>query len=115
EGTRRDVDYGDNLFRVKDRHGRLNALAPTHEELITDLMKAFVESYRPLPLNLYQLQTKFRDEFRPRFGVLRCREFLMKDAYSFRISVDGPGGLNETYRRMYDAYCRIFGRCGLTY
>lgn len=113
--TRRDVDYGDNLFRLTDRHGRSAALGPTHEEVITELMKAYVTSYRQLPLNLYQIQTKYRDEFRPRFGVLRCREFLMKDAYSFHVEVDGPGGLNETYDRMYAAYCRIFDRCGLDY
>ena len=115
EGTKRDVDYGDNLFKLTDRHGRTTALAPTHEEIVTDLMKAHVTSYRQLPLNLYQIQTKFRDEFRPRFGVLRCREFLMKDAYSFHVEVEGPGGLDETYRKMYDAYCRIFTRCGLDY
>lgn len=113
--TRRDVDYGDNLFRLTDRHGRSAALGPTHEEVITELMKAYVTSYRQLPLNLYQIQTKYRDEFRPRFGVLRCREFLMKDAYSFHVEVEGPGGLNETYDRMYAAYCRIFDRCGLDY
>ncbi|MFG0331674.1 MAG: proline--tRNA ligase [Phycisphaerales bacterium] len=113
--TKRDVDYGDNLFRLTDRHGRQNALAPTHEEIVTDLMKAYVESYRQLPLTLYQIQTKFRDEFRPRFGVLRSREFIMKDAYSFHLTVGGPGGLNETYDRLYDAYCRIFDRCGLKY
>lgn len=113
--TKRDIDYGDNLFKLTDRHGRSSALGPTHEEVITELMKAYVTSYRQLPLNLYQIQTKYRDEFRPRFGVLRCREFLMKDAYSFHVEVEGPGGLNETYDRMYAAYCRIFDRCGLNY
>jgi len=113
--TKRDVDYGDNLFRVTDRHGRLAALAPTHEEIVTELMKAYVTSHRQLPLSLYQIQTKFRDEFRPRFGVLRSREFLMKDAYSFHLNLDGPGGLSETYDRMYQAYCNIFSRCGLDY
>lgn len=113
--TKRDIDYGDNLFKLTDRHGRSSALGPTHEEVITELMKAYVTSYRQLPLNLYQIQTKYRDEFRPRFGVLRCREFLMKDAYSFHVEVEGPGGLNETYDKMYAAYCRIFDRCGLNY
>ena len=110
--TKRDVEYGENLFRLTDRHGRHAALAPTHEEIITELMAAYVESYRQLPLNLYQIQTKYRDEFRPRFGVLRSREFIMKDAYSFDLTVEG---LDTSYRAMYDAYCRIFDRCGLTY
>ncbi len=113
--TKRDIDYGDNLFKLTDRHGRATALGPTHEEVITELMMASVTSYRQLPLNLYQIQTKYRDEFRPRFGVLRSREFLMKDAYSFHVDVDGPGGLNETYDKMYQAYCNIFDRCGLDY
>jgi prolyl-tRNA synthetase len=110
--TKRDVEYGENLFRLTDRHGRHAALAPTHEEIITEFMAAYVESYRQLPLNLYQIQTKYRDEFRPRFGVLRSREFIMKDAYSFDLTVDG---LDTSYQAMYDAYCRIFDRCGLTY
>ncbi|MDX2115203.1 MAG: proline--tRNA ligase [Planctomycetota bacterium] len=113
--TKRDEAYGDNLFRVKDRKGRLNALAPTHEEVITDLMRSSVNSYKQLPLNLYQIQTKFRDEARPRAGLLRCREFLMKDAYSFHLELDGPGGLNETYDKMYAAYTNIFTRCGLDF
>ncbi len=113
--TGRDVAYGDNLFRVKDRHGRAQALGPTHEEIITELVGAFCGSYRDLPKTLYQIQTKFRDEFRPRFGVLRSREFQMKDAYSFHTTLEGPGGLNETYQKQYDAYCRIFSRCGLPY
>ncbi len=113
--TGRDEAYGDNLFRVKDRHGRPQALGPTHEEIITELVGAYVESYKQLPLTLYQIQTKFRDEFRPRFGVLRSREFQMKDAYSFHTAVDGPGGLNEIYQQQYDAYCRIFTRCGIPY
>ncbi|MCH8343836.1 MAG: proline--tRNA ligase, partial [Planctomycetes bacterium] len=113
--TKREIEYGPDLFRFEDRRGHVNALAPTHEEVITEAMRAYVESYRQLPLNLYQIQTKFRDEPRPRFGVLRCREFIMKDAYSFHLTVDGPGGLDETYRCMYDAYCRIFDRCGLSY
>lgn len=113
--TGRDVAYGDNLFRLKDRHGREQALGPTHEEVVTELVGAHVESYKQLPLTLYQIQTKFRDEFRPRFGVLRSREFQMKDAYSFHTSVDGPGGLNEIYDKQYAAYERIFTRCGLPY
>lgn len=113
--TGRDEAYGDNLFRVKDRHGRLSALGPTHEEIITELVGAYVESYRQLPLTLYQIQTKFRDEFRPRFGVLRSREFQMKDAYSFHTAVEGPGGLNEIYDKQYAAYERIFTRCGLPF
>ncbi|MFB3138742.1 MAG: proline--tRNA ligase, partial [Phycisphaerales bacterium] len=113
--TKREIEYGPDLFRFEDRRGHVNALAPTHEEVITEAMRAYVESYRQLPLNLYQIQTKFRDEPRPRYGVLRCREFIMKDAYSFHLTVDGPGGLDETYQRMYDAYCRIFDRCGLNY
>ncbi len=113
--TKRDFAYGDDLFKLVDRRGHANALGPTHEEVVTEAMKASVESHRQLPLNLYQIQTKFRDEPRPRFGVLRSREFIMKDAYSFHLSVDGPGGLEETYDRMYQAYCRIFDRCGLRY
>ena len=113
--TGRDRDYGDDLFRLQDRRGRASALAPTHEEVITEALRASVSSYKQLPLTLYQIQTKFRDEPRPRFGVLRSREFIMKDAYSFHVTVDGPGGLQETYQRMYQAYCTIFDRCGLTY
>jgi len=111
--TGRDQAYGDNLFRIEDRHGRLVALGPTHEEVITDLFGAYVESYKDLPKTLYQIQTKFRDEFRPRFGVLRSREFTMKDAYSFHLRLEGESGLDETYQKQYDAYCRIFERCGL--
>lgn len=120
-GTRRDVDYGDNLFRLTDRRGRsmwaeaTHALAPTHEEVITELMKHTVTSYRTLPLNLFQIQTKFRDEARPRAGLLRCREFIMKDAYSFHMMVEGAGGLNETYDAMYKAYTNIFTRIGLSF
>lgn len=113
--TGRDEAYGDNLFRLQDRHGRQQALGPTHEEIITELIGAYVESYKQLPLTLYQIQTKFRDEFRPRFGVLRSREFQMKDAYSFHTHIEGPGGLDETYQNQFDAYCRIFSRCGLPY
>ena len=112
EQTGRRQDYGQNLFTLKDRHGREHALGPTHEEVITELIGAYVQSYKQLPLTLYQIQTKFRDEFRPRFGVLRSREFQMKDAYSFHLDVES---LNETYQLQYDAYCRIFDRCGLPY
>jgi prolyl-tRNA synthetase len=115
EGTKRHEDYGDNLFRLVDRKGRNNALAPTHEEVITQLMIGCVSSYKTLPLNLYQIQTKFRDEARPRAGLLRCREFIMKDAYSFHSHIEGPGGLNEAYDAMYRAYSNIFSRCGLDY
>ena len=115
EQTGRREAYGENLFVVQDRHGRLQALGPTHEEVITELVGAYIESYKDLPKTLYQIQTKFRDEFRPRFGVLRSREFLMKDAYSFHLTLDGPGGLDETYRKQYEAYCRIFTRAGLPF
>jgi len=104
--------FGDDLLRMKDRHKRDIALSPTHEEVITDLVKNEVSSYKQLPLILYQIQTKFRDEARPRFGVLRSKEFLMKDAYSFDIDIDG---LNKSYRKMYDTYSRIFERCKLNY
>ncbi|MEM1165262.1 MAG: proline--tRNA ligase [Planctomycetota bacterium] len=113
--TGRADAYGDLLFRFRDRHGRDTALGPTHEEVITELMRGTVNSYKQLPLNLYQIQTKFRDEFRPRAGLLRGREFLMKDAYSFHVTVEGAGGLNETYDAMYAAYERIFERCGLDF
>ena len=104
--------FGDDLLRMKDRHKRDIALSPTHEEVITDLVKNEVSSYKQLPLILYQVQTKFRDEARPRFGVLRSKEFLMKDAYSFDIDTDS---LNKSYQKMYDTYCRIFERCKLDY
>ncbi|OHC01721.1 MAG: proline--tRNA ligase, partial [Planctomycetes bacterium RIFCSPLOWO2_12_FULL_40_19] len=104
--------FGDDLLRIKDRHKRDIALSPTHEEVITDLIKNEVSSYKQLPLILYQIQTKFRDEARPRFGVLRSKEFLMKDAYSFDIDIDG---LNNSYQKMYDTYCRIFERCKLDF
>ncbi|WP_438447811.1 proline--tRNA ligase [Gorillibacterium sp. sgz5001074] len=104
--------YGPELIRLQDRHGREFALGPTHEEVITALAAGELSSYRQLPLTLYQIQTKFRDERRPRFGLLRGREFLMKDAYSFDASWEGLG---ETYRRMYEAYERIFQRCGLEF
>ena len=104
--------YGKELLRFEDRHGRASCLGPTHEEVITDIVRKEVRSYRDLPLNLYQIQTKFRDEIRPRFGLLRSREFLMKDAYSFDVDDDA---LEETYQVMYKTYCRIFERCGLDF
>ena len=110
--TGRDVVYRDILCRFTDNHGRENVLAPTAEESVTALVAAEIGSYRQLPVNLYQIHTKFRDEFRPQYGVIRSREFLMKDAYSFDATVEG---LNASYRKMVDAYCRIFDRCGLTY
>src|SRR4051794_5533359 len=110
--TGRDKSYGENLFRLIDRHGRKLVLGPTHEEVITELVRAYVSSYKQLPLSLYQIQTKFRDEYRPRFGLLRVREFLMKDAYSFHA---GPESLQVTYDAMYAAYERIFKRCGVPY
>jgi prolyl-tRNA synthetase len=112
EQTGRKDAYGDNLFIIKDRHGRLQPLGPTHEEVITDLVRRSVTTYRNLPITLYQIQTKFRDEFRPRFGVLRSREFQMKDAYSFDLTVEG---LDASYQAMFDAYHRIFRRCGLDF
>ncbi|SEM91350.1 proline--tRNA ligase [Paenibacillus sp. OV219] len=102
--------YGPELVRLKDRSGREFALGPTHEEVITHLVAGEISSYRKLPVTLYQVQTKFRDERRPRFGLLRCREFVMKDAYSFDTD---PEGLDKTYNAMYNAYHRIFERCGL--
>ena len=109
ETGRWDV-YGPELMRLTDRHGRQFALGPTHEEVITDLVRREVNSYKRLPLNLYQIQTKFRDEIRPRFGVMRGREFGMKDAYSFHTS---PEDLDQTYWEMHQAYSNIFKRCGL--
>jgi len=110
--TGRDVDYGETLGRFRDRHGRWNVLSPTAEEVVTHLAAGEISSYKQLPVNLYQISFKFRDEFRPRFGVLRSREFIMKDAYSFDAT---PESLDRSYRLMYDAYCRIFRRCGLDY
>ena len=104
--------YGKELWRVEDRHGRDFVLGPTHEEVVTDIVRNEVRSYRELPKTLYQIQTKFRDELRPRFGVVRAREFLMKDAYSFHRSEES---LDEAYQAICDAYSRIFDRCGLTY
>jgi len=104
--------YGKELLRFKDRHDRDFCLGPTHEEVITDLVRREVKSYRQLPLNLYQIQTKFRDEVRPRFGLMRGREFEMKDAYSFDKDEEGA---NKSYQDMYDAYCKIFERCDLNF
>lgn len=104
--------YGPELLRFTDRHDRAFCLGPTHEEIITDLIRREVKSYKQLPANFYQIQTKFRDEVRPRFGIMRAREFLMKDAYSFHLD---RASLEETYRQMYDAYARIFDRIGLAW
>jgi prolyl-tRNA synthetase len=104
--------YGDEMFRLKDRHKRSFALGPTHEEIITTLVKQDVHSYRDLPLLLYQIQNKYRDEIRPRFGLMRGREFIMKDLYSFDIDEDG---LDLSYKKMYEAYSRIFERMNLKY
>lgn len=106
----RDKDIGDVMVRFTDRRGRSLSLGPTHEEVITDLVKNHISSYKQLPLVLYQIQTKFRDEVRPRFGLVRACEFIMKDAYSFD---KDEAGLDENYRVMYEAYKRIFKRCGL--
>ncbi|WP_373020895.1 proline--tRNA ligase [Thiomicrorhabdus sp.] len=112
EESGRAEDYGPELLRFKDRHQRDFALGPTHEEIITDLVRREIRSYKQLPANFYQIQTKFRDEIRPRFGVMRSREFIMKDAYSFHMDHDS---LQETYDEMYDAYNRIFTRLGLDF
>jgi prolyl-tRNA synthetase len=104
--------YGPELLRLKDRHDRDFLYGPTHEEVITDIARRELRSYKQLPVNFYQIQSKFRDEIRPRFGVMRAREFLMKDAYSFDTD---QAGLAESYRRMYDAYSRIFTRMGLKF
>jgi prolyl-tRNA synthetase len=105
-------EYGGELARLKDRHNRDCCLGPTHEEVITDIARKEIRSYRQMPLNLYQIQTKFRDEVRPRFGIMRAREFIMKDAYSF--DVDAKGN-DESYQKMVEAYTRIFTRCGLRF
>ena len=104
--------YGQEMCRIKDRHGREFCLGPTHEELVTSLIRAEVRSYRQMPLNLYQIQSKFRDERRPRFGLMRSREFIMKDDYSFDLD---EKGLEVSYKKMYDAYTKIFTRCGLDF
>ena len=104
--------YGPELWRVKDRHGREFCLGPTHEEIFTDIVRTDINSYRQLPVNLYQIQTKYRDEARPRFGLMRSREFIMKDAYSFDRDQEG---LDKSYNEMYEAYEKIFTRCGLKF
>lgn len=104
--------YGPELLRLKDRHGREFCAGPTHEEVITDLARNELNSYKQLPMNLYQIQTKFRDEIRPRFGLMRGREFIMKDAYSFHLD---QASLQETYDRMHQAYCNVFTRLGLNF
>jgi len=110
--TGRSDDYGPTMFRFEDRHGRMNVLGPTAEEVFTTLIAGEIKSYKQLPVNLYQISSKYRDEFRPRFGAIRSREFIMKDAYSFDVD---PESLDKSYQAMYDAYCRIFKRCGLEY
>jgi prolyl-tRNA synthetase len=112
EESGRWAKYGAELLRISDRHDREFCFGPTHEEVITDIVRRAVKSYRQLPVSLYQIQTKFRDEIRPRFGLMRGREFIMKDAYSFHADA---GDLDTTYRAMEAAYCRIFERCGLGY
>lgn len=110
--SKRWDEYGKELLRVKDRHNREFCLGPTHEEVITDMVRGEVRSYRELPLNLYQIQTKFRDEIRPRFGLMRGREFMMKDAYSFHATDESA---EAEYRNMFDTYTRIFERCSLEF
>ncbi len=115
ERTGRVEAFGNVLIKFTIKRGDRKidvALGPTHEEIVTDLVARHVSSYRQLPITLYQIQTKFRNEERPRFGILRTSEFLMKDAYSFSTSLEQ---LNDAYQSMYDAYCRIFERCGLKY
>ena len=104
--------YGDELLRITDRHDNEFCFSPTCEEMITDIVRKEINSYKQLPKNFYHIQTKFRDERRPRFGVMRAREFVMKDAYSFHADF---ASLQETYQAMYDAYCRVFGRLGLNF
>ena len=119
EQTGRVQAMGDVLVRLGGGGGddwrSRTVLGPTHEEVVTEIARAFINSYKQLPINLYQIQTKFRGEARPKSGVLRTREFLMKDAYSFHLAKEGEGGLDEGYQKMYDAYCAIFSRCGLPY
>src|SRR6201997_3969117 len=110
--ARRWSEYGAELLRSKARHERDFVLGPTHEEVITDIVRSELQSYRQLPVNFYQIQTKFRDEVRPRFGVMRAREFIMKDAYSFHLD---EASLQAGYRAMYEAYTRIFTRTGLPF
>lgn len=110
--SKRWFAYGPEMWRVKDRHEREFCLGPTHEEIFTDIVRNEISSHRQLPVNLYQIQTKYRDEARPRFGLMRSREFIMKDAYSFDKDEEG---LDESYKEMYETYERIFTRCGLTF
>jgi prolyl-tRNA synthetase len=110
--SRRWFEYGPELLRIKDRHERDFCFGPTHEEVITDIVRRSVNSYRQLPVNLYQMRVKFRDEIRPRFGLMRGREFIMKDAYSFH---DVPDDLELAYRAFERAYRRVFSRCGLEF
>ncbi|MFH1305542.1 MAG: proline--tRNA ligase, partial [Candidatus Omnitrophota bacterium] len=110
--TGRYDDMGKVLIKYKDRHGKEMLLGPTHEEIITDIVSKEIQSYKDLPVRLFQIQTKFRDEVRPRFGVVRSCEFIMKDAYSFDAD---PAAMEKSYKAMYDAYCRIFKRCNLPY
>ncbi|TMH17007.1 MAG: proline--tRNA ligase, partial [Betaproteobacteria bacterium] len=110
--SRRWDDYGPELLRIKDRHQRDFVIQPTSEEVITDIARKELKSYKQLPVNFYHIQTKFRDEIRPRFGVMRSREFVMKDAYSFDADNDG---MLKSYQSMYDAYARIFTRLGLKF
>lgn len=112
EESGRWAAYGDEMMRIKDRHGRNFCLGPTHEEMITDLVRDEVRSYKQLPLLLYQIQDKFRDERRPRFGLMRSREFIMKDLYSFDKDI---AGMNESYKKMYDSYTKIYTRMGLEF
>ena len=112
EASGRWQKYGPELIRFKDRHDHEYCLGPTHEEIFTDLVKNIVKSYKSLPVNVYQIQTKYRDEMRPRFGLMRGREFIMKDAYSFDVD---EKGLDKSYQIMHDTYCRIFTRLGLDY
>jgi prolyl-tRNA synthetase len=110
--THRWEEYGKELLRLKDRHNRDYCMGPTQEEVITDIARREIRSYRQMPINLYQIHTKFRDEIRPRFGVMRAREFLMYDGYSFDVD---EKGLDESYQKMVDAYNRVFTRCGLKF
>ena len=112
EESGRAPAYGPELLRITDRHNNPFCLGPTHEEVITDMVRNEIHSYKQLPANFYQIQTKFRDEIRPRFGIMRSREFIMKDAYSFHTDMDS---LAETYQVMHNAYCAIFDRLGLDY
>lgn len=112
EESGRWYQYGPELFRLKDRNDRQFCLGPTHEEVFTDIVRSDISSWRQLPQNLYQIQHKYRDEARPRFGLMRSREFIMKDAYSFDLD---EAGLDKSYQDMYDAYTKIFTRCGLTF